>query len=348
MLEINKKIALDKFISSLNINEITWVSGYFSGLLAKNNSLPIGLSPQKSLQGFSIIYITETGNSKFLANEIAKKFREIQVSVKVKSIEQYKFDDLKNEQNVIFVISTHGNGELPQSGKAFYEYLSKISDLSSLKYLVLALGDKNYPLFCEAGKIIDLKLHEINAKKIHEIILLDLDFAEKINEIYNIISNSIASDGQQKSLNQTISSNKKEFYTGRILKNINLNDKNSSRETRHIEILPDEDFFFESGDSIGILLSNEDLAIEGKIVPRLYSISSSFNEHNREIHLTVSVVDYIDENGKKIKGLFSNYLAKLLENNSIKFYLHKNRNFKLPSDDKDIVMIGAGTGIAPF
>ena len=47
-------------------------------------------------------------------------------------------------------------------------------------------------------------------------------------------------------------------------------------------------------------------------------------------------------------GLFSNYLAKLKINESIKFYLSKNRNFKLPQDHQDIIMIGAGTGIAPF
>ncbi len=85
-----------------------------------------------------------------------------------------------------------------------------------------------------------------------------------------------------------------------------------------------------------------------KITPRLYSIASSVNETEGEVHLTVSVLKYIDENGKEQKGLCSNYLASLKEGDKVNFYVSKNRQFKLPADDKDIIMVGPGTGIAPF
>jgi sulfite reductase (NADPH) flavoprotein alpha-component len=47
-------------------------------------------------------------------------------------------------------------------------------------------------------------------------------------------------------------------------------------------------------------------------------------------------------------GLCSDYLSQLRDEGNIEFYIHKNNQFRLPADDKDIIMIGPGTGVAPF
>jgi sulfite reductase (NADPH) flavoprotein alpha-component len=83
------------------------------------------------------------------------------------------------------------------------------------------------------------------------------------------------------------------------------------------------------------------------IVPRLYSIASSPTAHYKEIHLTVAKNKYSVNNETKV-GLCSDFLSGLSEGTSVDFYIHKNKNFKLPAPEKDIVMIGPGTGIAPF
>ena len=81
--------------------------------------------------------------------------------------------------------------------------------------------------------------------------------------------------------------------------------------------------------------------------PRLYSIASSLTAHPEEVHLTVAVVRY-DTYGRKRKGVCSSYLAERV-GDSIPCYFHPNKNFKLPDDsDKPIIMVGPGTGIAPF
>ena len=72
------------------------------------------------------------------------------------------------------------------------------------------------------------------------------------------------------------------------------------------------------------------------------------NEHGNEVHLTVSLLKYKDDKGNEVRGLFSGYLANLKEDDNIKFYISRNRSFKLPDDNKDIIMVGPGTGIAPF
>ena len=83
------------------------------------------------------------------------------------------------------------------------------------------------------------------------------------------------------------------------------------------------------------------------VPPRLYSIASSLSAHSDEVHLTVAVVRY-DTYGRKRKGVCSSYLAERV-GETIPCYFHPNKNFKLPEDgDIPIIMVGPGTGIAPF
>ncbi|HLL42459.1 MAG TPA: flavodoxin domain-containing protein [Segetibacter sp.] len=83
------------------------------------------------------------------------------------------------------------------------------------------------------------------------------------------------------------------------------------------------------------------------IAPRLYSISSSPEAHSGEVHITVAR-DKFHVNDEWKCGLCSDYLSQLPADSNIEFYIHKNNSFRLPADDKDIIMIGPGTGIAPF
>lgn len=85
-----------------------------------------------------------------------------------------------------------------------------------------------------------------------------------------------------------------------------------------------------------------------KLTPRLYSIASAMSEVEEEVHLTVGVVEY-DAFGNKHQGAASSFLAHRLEEDSqVRVFVEHNDNFRLPSEDKNVIMIGPGTGIAPF
>ncbi|MGX2968608.1 assimilatory sulfite reductase (NADPH) flavoprotein subunit [Ursidibacter sp. B-7004-1] len=85
------------------------------------------------------------------------------------------------------------------------------------------------------------------------------------------------------------------------------------------------------------------------LAPRLYSISSSQAEVGEEVHLSVGVVRF-EHNGKLRSGAASSFLAdRAEEQGSVRVFVEKNENFRLPNDpSKPIIMIGSGTGIAPF
>src|SRR6185369_5623322 len=86
-----------------------------------------------------------------------------------------------------------------------------------------------------------------------------------------------------------------------------------------------------------------------RMQPRLYSIASSAKRHPGEIHLTVGVVRY-DEGGRGYLGLGSGYFAEHLSpGRPVPVFLQKSHGFRLPTNAATpIVMVGPGTGIAPF
>jgi len=82
---------------------------------------------------------------------------------------------------------------------------------------------------------------------------------------------------------------------------------------------------------------------------RTYSISSSINKYDNKVHLTISSVRWKNKK-RDYNGVCSTYLADdCNEKEKIKIFFTPNKSFRLPEDkDKDIIMIGPGTGIAPF
>ncbi|HDL6658811.1 TPA: NADPH-dependent assimilatory sulfite reductase flavoprotein subunit [Yersinia enterocolitica] len=91
------------------------------------------------------------------------------------------------------------------------------------------------------------------------------------------------------------------------------------------------------------------VALLRPLTPRLYSIASSQAETESEVHITVGVVRY-DIDGRPRTGGASGYLADRLEvDGDIRIFIEHNDNFRLPTNpETPVIMIGPGTGIAPF
>jgi sulfite reductase (NADPH) flavoprotein alpha-component len=101
-------------------------------------------------------------------------------------------------------------------------------------------------------------------------------------------------------------------------------------------------------DAPGVHLEPSEIpGLLNKIAPRLYSIASSPDHRTGEVHLTVALVQY-SSHGRTKQGLASGYLANLAEHASVPVYVQPTRHFHLPAPDRDVIMVGPGTGIAPF
>jgi sulfite reductase (NADPH) flavoprotein alpha-component len=89
-------------------------------------------------------------------------------------------------------------------------------------------------------------------------------------------------------------------------------------------------------------------AITRPLAPRAYSIASSRREVSNEAHLLISAVRY-ESHGRRRKGVASNFVAeRRKQGERVRVKLRPNRHFALPAPDRDIIMVGPGTGVAPF
>jgi sulfite reductase (NADPH) flavoprotein alpha-component len=98
-----------------------------------------------------------------------------------------------------------------------------------------------------------------------------------------------------------------------------------------------------------IALSADQLrAVTRPLAPRAYSIASSRREVGDEAHLLISAVRY-ETHGRARKGVASNFVAgRLKKGDRVRVKVKPNKHFALPSDDRDVIMVGPGTGVAPF
>ena len=116
-----------------------------------------------------------------------------------------------------------------------------------------------------------------------------------------------------------------------------------------------DDYIFDRGlidlliEYPGVIEEPADLAaMLPKLTPRLYSISSSPAAHCGEIHTTVAVVRYCSHNRQR-GGVCSTLFAdRAAITDRFPIYIQTNKRFRLPKAETPIIMIGAGTGIAPF
>lgn len=432
--EANHKIFSD-LIKGSSKEELIWMNEYIAKLLPAQNTPSIAVA-NSAVNKITIVYGTETGNSKRLATDFASRAKQKSIHAKVIGMDQYRLSDLTKEEYLLALISTHGEGEPPIAAKKFYDHIHQNGfKLNSLKYSVLALGDTSYPLYCKTGEDMDEQFEKLGGVRIAPLQKCDVDYEEYANAWFNEVMERLSSPKIGVSQNDvlvniapiTIKKSGKQTYTGDVLTKINLNDRGSNKETWHVEIAA-EGVEYLCGDSIGIVPENpskivdEILNIVGidpskmvnfkneaftfydllkhkinivylterlvkqyaeitqneipivrmnlldllkiypvkdavqfeeivlkmnAISPRLYTIASSPTAHEGEVHIVV-VKDTFELNGETEFGLCSDYLSKILEEGKQKFFVQPNKRFRLPAPDKNIIMVGPGTGIAAF
>ncbi|MDO7491163.1 PepSY domain-containing protein [Acinetobacter baumannii] len=122
-----------------------------------------------------ITYATQTGVAEQLAWSTATSLQEAHQPVQVKSVQQLTEAVLQQHEQILFVISTYGTGEAPDLASNFAKKLLKTNlKLQHIKYAVLALGSKEYPdTYCSFGHTVDEWLKNNGAKALFDIIEVD-------------------------------------------------------------------------------------------------------------------------------------------------------------------------------
>jgi sulfite reductase (NADPH) flavoprotein alpha-component len=433
MLAEKKLDQLYALISESSHAELVWMSGYLAGLAAQNipSAAKPNTTPPVAIDTISIVYGTETGNSKKAATMATTTLKRAGIKTRLIAAENYKPELLDKESFFLFVISTQGEGEPPATAKTLYDYLHKRTQpFQQLQYAVLALGSKSYPLYCQAGIDVDTQLKRLKATPAIALGTCDDDFETDaevwIQQLLQHLQNPLVTAAATTVVKRPAEG--KKVFKGTLGSNILLNDHGSHKKVHHLEFDLAEEIVYTPGNAVGIIPENnpvqvakiinlldidpaqpvvfkeQTLSLEEAltkkitinylpvntvkkyaqwlnidmpetridlydllriyplqdnsqvqglieilpgITPRLYTISSSPAAHPCQLHLTAQV-HHFSVNGDDIRGFGSSYLTSLKPGAELEMFLHTQKSFQLPPDEKDVIMIAQGTGIAPF
>ena len=220
-----------------------------------------------------------------------------------------------SEKDVRFVaINLKGSGLHYEVGDALGVYPENCTEL--VEAVLAAMGAKGDELVIT---------HD--GRQVYSYEALVRDFAiTKITESFALLLSKYASDPSEASTLQTLLEN------------------DSSGMTEGWDILDLLEQFPSARPPIP-----EMIAALPPLQPRLYSISSSLKAHPEEVHLTVGVVRY-QKSDRLRKGVASTYLTEMVKpRERVKVFIHPSHGFRPPTNpDTPMIMVGPGTGIAPF
>lgn len=282
---------VNQLATSLSHEQAIWISGYFAGLSHRaragatatevaelappSQNGPAAASATRLL---TVLFASETGNSKTLAKALVDKAASKGIQARLADMADYKTRGLKDEQDLLVITSTHGEGDAPQTAVGFFEFLEsrKAPKLPQLRYAVLALGDSTYEKYCEAGKRIDRRLEELGARRLADRVDCDVDYEEAADAWMSTVVANLAPAAQAPvsspaALEAATRSDappskvfdKKHPFQAAVIDNIVLTGRGSTKETRHIELsLADSGLTYQPGDALGVVPRNDPALVE--------------------------------------------------------------------------------------
>lgn len=272
-----------------------WLSGFLAGLHSRR-----ALGPGAQLDGAApvvasaaearpatvlhVLYGTQTGNAEAVATEAAKIARGNGFESRLLALDDVSMEDFAAMSRVLLVCSTYGEGEMPDNAQLFWEALTASSAprLDEMRYAVLALGDTGYDGFCQAGKLLDIRLEQLGAKRLSARVDCDVDFDEPARLWITATLPLVAEAATPAPAGLTASVvsgaaigvpvvevpaktgwSRKNPYPARLAVNRLLSGPGSAKEIRHYEFeLGDSGLSYEAGDALGVLPINDPLLVE--------------------------------------------------------------------------------------
>lgn len=308
---------LQKLTTGLDAQQQIWLSGFLYGLAVRASELPAAEAPAAPVAlaaavesplpaanaapapaavaaavtpRVTVLYGSQTGNSKNVAKKTVELANARGFTATLQDMNDYAGANLKNEEYVLAVVSTYGEGEPPASAETLHQLLfsARAPKLPNLKFSVLSLGDRSYTLFCQTGIDFDQKLAELGGKRIAPRVDCDTDFEEDADRWIAAALDAVAAEsgatvqvaaapavatavlhasanGHASVQTATLIApppvkgiyDRKNPFPAPILEKIQINGRGSEKETWHVELsLEGSGLHYQPGDSLGIWAQN--------------------------------------------------------------------------------------------
>ena len=260
-------------LSTLSPTQLAWLSGYcwaqsqgISGAAAEPSALQTAV--QTVSRRILVLSASQTGNARSVAESLHAKLQAAGVEARLSSAGDFKSKTLPDEDIVLLVTSTQGEGEPPEEALPLYKFIygKKKPDLNKLTFAVLGLGDSSYPNFCQAGKDFDAKFAELGAGRLNDLGICDLEFqADADAWIAAVVPKVAELTAQATSPSPTAAPNgsatpssgtvytKENPYTATLSVRQKITSRDAEKDVEHIEIdLSGSGLHYQSGDALGV------------------------------------------------------------------------------------------------
>ncbi len=317
-------VQLRQSLGQISPEQSLWLSGYLAGCLSGRSRTQLPALPTSTQQGvLNLFYASQTGNGEGLAQAFVEQADQAGLAVVSRALNELKPAVLKNLDHAVFIISTHGEGDPPDDALDLFEYLesARVLELNSLRFRVLALGDRSYSQFCEAGRKLEELLLARGAQTFARRVDCDVDYhssaalwsaevieygrAELLPEDNKGVPAATTVPMPQLSVvPSTTQWNRTRPYPATVERVQKITGLKSAKDVYHIELsLQDSGLRYEAGDSLGVWAFNDpelvadvltalviDPATEVEVDGKIRTIRDQLSHHCELTRLSVDTI----------------------------------------------------------
>ena len=276
-----------------------------------------------------VLFASQTGQAETIAWQTARQLRAAGTAVRVMALNALDSATLASARRALFVASTYGEGDAPDGASVFAErVMGAPLALPSLRYAVLALGDRQYAHFCGFGRALDAWLHTAGAVRDFDPIEVDnsdpaalADWQSRWGDAPDDLDDASAT-----------------FTPWRLTRRELLNAGSTGGPVFHLGLTPQAGALphWASGDLVQVAVASDPAR------PRDYSIASL--PADGELQLIVRQEQHPDGSMGAASGLLTSTLTL---GDSVALRLRPHRGFRLEgNENRPLILIGNGTGLA--
>ncbi|HZP67789.1 MAG TPA: assimilatory sulfite reductase (NADPH) flavoprotein subunit [Rudaea sp.] len=264
---------LARLVDGLDDAALHWLSGYAAGLAARSEPIareaPLAAVETGGQQQLTIVFGSQTGNAKRLAESLARDAEAAGLAVRLLRADAYPLRELKSERLLYVVISTQGDGDPPDDARGFVEFLAskRAPRLDELKFAVLALGDSSYAKFCAVGAAIDERLAALGAARLVARADADVDIDRVARPWLERALGAARETLKSTSVSAKVTPlrparaaavwNRERPFAAEVIANQRITSRDGTKDIRHIELsLRDSGLSYEPGDALGVWPTN--------------------------------------------------------------------------------------------
>lgn len=283
-------------LNGLDATQLAWISGYSWALSqqgvgavngavngavvapALNQVVTAEAAAPAEKRRILVLSCSQTGNAQAVAKNLFEQLQSINAEVSLASAGDYRSRSLVDEDIVLLVTSTQGEGEAPEESVPLYKFIfhKKAPNLSGVSFAVLGLGDSSYPKYNQAAKDFDEQFEKLGAKRLFDRVDCDLDFTAQADQWREDITQHVktslvdtsstvvngAATDTATSAPAASAYSKTQPYTAELITKQRITTE-SANEVIHYEIdLGDSGITYDAGDSLGVYFLNAESLVD--------------------------------------------------------------------------------------